>query len=280
LLTEAGLVPQQRLGQHFMIDQNLLRKLAAVADLRAADTVLEVGPGTGSLTELLLTYGCRVVAVEVDRGLQALLRERLGGETRFTLVQADVLAGKHRVNPLVLKVLEEQPPQAGGAYKLVSNLPYQIATPLLIDLLLIRPRFERLVCTIQKEVGQRLVAAAREELYGPASVLAQTLAEVKLHAIIPPQAFWPRPRVESVMLTIRPRSDDRVEVRDVPGFAAFVQRAFQQRRKMLRRVLREVGEAELLMACQRVGISVEARPEELTPAAWRRLFAALRPHSG
>ena len=280
LLEAAGLAPQHRLGQHFLVDLNLMRKLVAAADLSPLDTVLEVGAGTGSLTEILLSHGCRVVAVEVDHGLQALLRERLGGDAHFTLIQADALASKHRVNPLVLKVLTGLPPRAGRAYKLVANLPYQIATPLLVDLLLVSPRFDRLVCTIQKEVGQRLVAEPRAELYGPTSVVVQTLAHVTPHAIIPPQAFWPRPQVESVLLSIRPRAPESVEVQDVPGFVDFVRRAFQQRRKMLRRVLRHAGEPELLAACQRAGVTAEARPEDLGPSAWRRLFAALRPRSG
>ena len=129
VLAGAGLAPQHRFGQNFLIDLNLMRKLVDAADLSPADTVLEVGPGTGSLTEILLDRGVRVVAVEIDHGFQAILRERLGTHPRFTLIQADALATKHCVNPLVLKILSEQPPDAGGAYKLVANLPYQIATP-------------------------------------------------------------------------------------------------------------------------------------------------------
>jgi 16S rRNA (adenine1518-N6/adenine1519-N6)-dimethyltransferase len=276
LLAEANLAPQHRFGQHFLIDLNLMRKLVAAADLNPADTVLEVGPGTGSLTEVLLDCGVRVVAVEIDHGLQAILRGRLGGEPRFTLVQGDALGGKHRVNALILNILCAQPPRPGGAYKLVANLPYQIATPLLMDLLLAVPRFERLTCTIQREVGERLGGAPRTESYGLVSVVTQTLADLTPHAIVPPTAFWPRPEVESVMLTLRPRPPERVEVADVPGFVAFVQRGFQQRRKMLRRLLRDWEESAALLAFQRAGVSPDARPEELSPGAWRALFAAVR----
>jgi len=278
LLAEAGLAPQHRFGQHFLIDLNLMRKLVAAADLQPTDTVLEVGPGTGSLTEILLDRGVRVVAVEIDRGLQAILRRRLTGHPHFTLVQGDALGGKHRVNPLVLNVLCEQPPQPGGAYKLVANLPYQIATPLLMDLLLVVPRFERLTCTIQREVGERLAGAPRTDSYGPVSVVTQTLADLTLLAILPRTAFWPRPEVESVMLTLWPRPPERVEVDDVPGFVALVQRGFQQRRKMLRRLLRDWEEPAALRAFQRAGVSPDARPEELPPAAWRALFAAVTCH--
>lgn len=275
ILAAAGLAPQHRLGQHFLIDLNLLRKLVAAADLNPADTVLEVGAGTGSLTELLLEQGARVVGVEIDHGLQAVLRQRLGTHPRFTLIQADALASKHEVNPFVLNVLREQPPDAGGAYKLVANLPYQIATPLLIDLLLVTPRFERLTCTIQREVGERLVAEPRTDAYGPASVITQTFAAVHPIAIIPPGAFWPRPRVESIMLSLRPQVPEPPGVDDARGFAEFVQRCFQQRRKMLRRILGVEDEGPLRLAFQRARVSPEARPEELSPRAWRMLFAAV-----
>ncbi len=276
LLAEAGLAPQHRFGQHFLIDLNLMRKLADSANLNPADTVLEVGAGTGSLTEILLDRGARVVAVEIDHGLQGVLRQRLGGHPRFTLVQGDALAGKHAVNPLVLRILAEQPPEAGGAYKLVANLPYEIATPLLVDLLYVTPRFEQLTCTIQREVGERLAGAPRTDAYGPVSVITQTLAETIPLSIIPATAFWPRPQIESIMVTLRPRPADQigVGVNDVPRFVQLVQRAFQQRRKMLRRLFREWDECVALAVFQRAGISPDARPEELSPRDWRRLFAA------
>ncbi len=300
LLDSAGLAPQHRFGQHFLIDLNLMGKLVAAAELSDADTVLEVGPGTGSLTELLLASGARVVAVEIDRGFQRILRERLGDRPRFTLVQADALAGKSQVNPLVLKLLAERPPAStpaagvpaasgdapAGHYKLVANLPYQIATPLLIDLLLVQPRFERLICTIQKEVGERLVAQARTEHYGPVSIILQTLAELRLLAILPPAAFWPRPQVESVMLLIRPRSPEQIRagtgpadvgVADVPGFVEFVRLAFQQRRKVLRRLFRDRDLTAALGVFRKARVNPDARPEELPPAAWRALFAAMHP---
>jgi len=276
-LAAAGLAPQHRFGQNFLIDLNLMRKLVEYGEVTAADTILEVGPGTGSRTEILLERGARVVAIEIDHGLQVLLRDRLGGQPNFTLIQADALAGKHQVNPLALEVLAAQPPRPGGHYKLVANLPYQIATPLLVDLLHVQLPFERLTCTIQKEVGQRLAAGARTDEYGPVSVIAQTLADVRLQAILPPSAFWPRPQVESVMVTLHPRARDQIEVDDVAEFVDFVQRGFQQRRKKLRRLLREADQPLAELAFQRAGVTADARPEELSPSAWRVLFRGLRP---
>jgi 16S rRNA (adenine1518-N6/adenine1519-N6)-dimethyltransferase len=225
---------------------------------------------------MLLECGARVVAVEIDRGLLAFLRERLGKHPRLTLVQADVLASKHQVNPLVTSVLDAQQPGPGGGRKLVANLPYQVATPLLIDLLRSAPPFERLTCTIQKEVGERLAAEPRTAAYGPASVISQTLARTELLAILPSSAFWPRPKVESVMLTMRPRSVEQVDVEDVGDFVRFVQRGFGQRRKMLRRVVRDWELLDALAAFKRARVNPDARPEELTPERWRAFHRAVR----
>lgn len=274
LLAAAGLTPQHRYGQNFLVDLNLMRKLVEYGAVGPADTVLEVGPGTGSLSELLLARGARLVAVEIDRGLQGVLRDRFAAEPRFTLIQGDALATKHQVNPLILKVLAEQPPAAGGHYRLVANLPYAIATPLLVDLLMVTPAFEQLTCTIQKEVGERLVAAANEEAYGPVSVVMQLAADVQLHAIVPPTAFWPRPQVESAMLTIRPRAAAELPRADWPDFAAFVRGAFSQRRKMLRRIFRMWDTLQQSEAFGRAGVTPESRPEALSPAAWLRLYRA------
>lgn len=276
LLAGAGLAPQHRYGQNFLIDANLMRKLVEAADVQPSDVVLEVGPGTGSLTEVLLKRGARVIGVEIDRGLQALLRDRLGKHPRVTLVQADILAGKNRVNTLVLNILKQQEPGPGGARKLVANLPFQVATPLLMELLYISPSLERMTCTIQKEVAERLAAEPKASDYGPISVTSQTLAETELIAILPPAVFWPRPKVESVMLTLRPRAAEQVDVDDVADFVRFVRRGFVHRRKMLRRVVRDWELLDALAAFSRAGVSPDARPGELSPAAWRAFHRAVR----
>lgn len=276
LLAAAGLAPQHRFGQNFLVDLNLLRKVVEAADLRTTDTVLEVGPGTGSLTELLLASGARVVVAEIDRGFAELLRRRLGDNPRFTLVEGDALVGKHCLNPALTAALTAVLPPSGGVVKLVANLPYQIATPLLVDLLLHAVRFERLVCTIQKEVGARLQAAPRTAAYGPVSILVQLLAEVQTLAWLPASAFWPRPQVESVLLRIQPRTGPaEADCRD-PAFREFVQRAFQQRRKKLRRLVPPERITESAALFEAAGVSPEARPEELPPDRWPVLWRVLR----
>lgn len=274
-LQDAGLAPQHRLGQNFLIDLNLMRKIVSAAEVTAADVVLEVGPGTGSLTGLLLETGARVIAVEIDRGLAGLLESRFEDEPNFTLICGDALAGKHAVNPDVLAALARASAAGGGAApKLVANLPYQIATPLLVDLLLGEPELQLLVCTIQKEVGARLVAAPGTAAYGPVSVTVQTLATVEVIARLGPEAFWPRPQIDSVMLRIVPRARGGLAVADAAAFAGWVQRVFQQRRKTLRRILRDMGHPDPPALVGTLGLSAELRPEQLAPAQWQRLHAA------
>lgn len=274
LLAGAGLAPQHRFGQNFLIDLNLMRKLMEAANVGADDVILEVGPGTGSLTEMLLESGARVVSVEIDRGLQQVLAARLADEPRFTLIAGDALAGKHHLNPEIRAALHAQSPGPGGARKLVANLPYQIATPLLVDLVTAAdlPRLAVLCCTIQKEVGERLVAAPRSGAYGPVSILLQLLADVELIATLKPGAFWPRPKIDSVMVRITPHPPGLVALRDIPGLSRFVHAAFMQRRKMLRRIARDWDVPDASAVFDAAEIDADARPEALSPEDWLRLY--------
>ncbi len=277
LLAAAGLAPRHRYGQNFLIDLNLMRKIVAAAELRADDVVLEVGCGTGSLTELLLEAGPAVIGVEIDHGLQELLRSRLGAQPRFHLVSGDALAGKHEINPQVRASLAQHPPGLAGHYKLVANLPYQIATPLLMELLYGAPPFARLTCTVQLEVAQRLTAAPGSASYGPISVIAATLADVETIARLPPAVFWPRPEVESMALNVRVRPAGQLPAGQRGAFAMFVRRGFLHRRKVLRAAAREWGVPEPSAAFAQAEVSPQARPETLSAAQWCRLFQALHP---
>lgn len=253
-----------------------MRKLVEFAAVRDGDVVLEIGPGTGSLTELLLERGARVIAVEIDVGLQEILRSRLGGEPNFTLIRGDALAGKHAINAEALAALAAHVPSTGASRKLAANLPYQIATPLLLEMLLAPLRLERLTCTIQREVGERLVAGADTDAYGPASVIAQSLARVEIHAHLPPTAFWPKPGVDSVMVSLIPRPAGQIDVPNVAEFVAFVRAAFLHRRKTLRRTARDLPHPDATRkALIRAGVSDSQRPETLSPDSWRALFRAL-----
>jgi 16S rRNA (adenine1518-N6/adenine1519-N6)-dimethyltransferase len=230
MLESRGLTPRRAFGQNFLTDHNLIRKLVDASGVGPGDTVLEVGPGTGTMTEEVLARGCRVVAAEIDRGLCVLLREHFEkfGD-RFTLVEGDCLESKRAFTPALLAAL------GGGPFRLVSNLPYSAATPIIGTLLASHPECSGLFVTIQREVADRLAAAPGSDDYGALSVLAQAAAAVSVIAMLPPECFWPRPEVHSAMVAIT-----RLPAPLTPHVGAlgeFAQRLFEKRRKQLGSVL-------------------------------------------
>ncbi|MEI7658244.1 MAG: 16S rRNA (adenine(1518)-N(6)/adenine(1519)-N(6))-dimethyltransferase RsmA [Phycisphaerae bacterium] len=249
ILAGAGLSPRKALGQNFLVDHNLIRKLVDASGVKAGETVLEIGPGTGTMTEELLDRGCRVVASELDGGLAAMLRAKFASRgDAFRLVEGDCLAGKHALNPGILEAV------GSGPFVLVSNLPYGAATPAMNILLADVPACRGLFVTIQLEVAQRLMARPSTRDYGSISILAQATAELELIAKAPPECFWPRPDVHSAMLAARRLAVPRCET---PGvMAKWCQTLFEKRRKQLGAVLgRGLAWPE--------GIRPEQRAEEL-----------------
>ena len=265
LLAVAGMGPRHRFGQNFMIDQNLVRLVAEAGRIAAGDVVVEVGPGTGTLTEELLARGADVVAVEIDRDLAALLRNRLSDLEHFTLIEGDALAGKHELNAeLKARLAADQ--SAARPVKLVANLPYNIASPLVIEMLI--AGVELLAFTVQKEVADRLRAAAGSDDYGPLTVMVQLLSRVEVLRTLPPQAFWPPPKIDSAL--VRLTRDDRLGPRAAP-FGRFVHTLFAARRKTLRKALSQAGhDADAMLST--LGIDPQLRPERLTPEQCLTLY--------
>lgn len=272
-LEARGLRPRRSLGQNFLIDHNLVRKLVDHAGVAPGSLVLEVGPGTGVLTDALVERGAEVVAAELDRGLADLLRERFG--PRITLVEGDCLDGPRALAPGVCDAL------GARAFVLVANLPYGCATPLIITLLVRHPACAGLHVTIQREVAERLTAGPGSKAYGALSVLARTLTDARTIAALPPECFWPRPEVTSAMVSLirrapRPtplsisngdpqpnadpvlnRSDDVARAESLEAWCA---RVFANRRKQLGSVLgRETPWPE--------GVRPTDRAESLSPGA-------------
>jgi 16S rRNA (adenine1518-N6/adenine1519-N6)-dimethyltransferase len=248
LLAQRGLHPSRRLGQHFLHDKNQLARLVDAAAIAPGELVLEVGPGTGTLTEALLETGAEVVCSEVDRGLAEIVRERFGDRVR--LVVGDCLRRKTLAEPLV-EALADRP------FVLVSNLPYQVASTLVGTVLLDHPACRALYVTIQKEVADRLIATPGTKAYGPLTVIVALLAEVRLLATLKPTCFWPAPEVESAMVAIVRRPAPEVaQPHDVVRFAV---RLFSMRRKQLKRILG----AEV--SAWPEGIQPTNRPEQLSP---------------
>ena len=254
----------KRLGQHFLNDRRILGRIADALELTRDDTVVEIGPGRGTLTEMLLARAGRVVAVELDAQLAAMLRQRWAAEPRFELVEGDVLR-------------TDLAAAAGGDFLLVGNVPYYITTPILFQALT-RPRPLRAVYLVQREVAERLVAPPGSKTYGALSVNVQALATPELLFRVPAGAFTPPPKVESAVVRITPRADPAVPPEREQRFRVLVQEAFGLRRKQMRRVVRTIGaldaeRAEAVLAA--AGIDPDARPETLSPEAFARLAEAL-----
>lgn len=250
LLDERGLRPRKSLGQNFLIDQNLIGKLVDSAGVGDGDLVLEVGPGTGVLTEVLLERGCTVIACELDKGLADLLRDRLGDNPRFVLIEDDCLASKHVVAQAIVDATADRP------FTLVANLPYSAATPLIMTLLVAHPTCRGMYVTIQKELADRICAAPGTKDYGPVAILAVALATTRRIATLGPECFWPRPQVTSAMLAIERRDTPLTD--DPNGLAAMCKRLFANRRK-------QIGAALGREAALPAGIELTMRAEQLRP---------------
>jgi 16S rRNA (adenine1518-N6/adenine1519-N6)-dimethyltransferase len=265
LLAEASARPLHRFGQNFMIDQNLVRLVAAAGEPKAGDLIIEVGPGTGTLTEeLLASPGAPgIVAVEIDRGLAELNRRQFADQPNFSLIEGDALASKHALNPDLLSVIQSANASARPV-KLIANLPYNIASPLVIELLIAGVNL--LAFTVQKEVADRLRATpAKGGEYGPLSVMSQLLAEVEVLRTLPPQAFWPMPKIASALVRLRRRNQLGAAAGE---FSRFIHGVFSFRRKTLRNSLGEMGlDADALLA-------TSLRPEVFPPGELLRLFGA------
>jgi 16S rRNA (adenine1518-N6/adenine1519-N6)-dimethyltransferase len=255
--------PRKRLGQHFLTDPRILSRIADALAITPADTVIEIGPGRGALTEQLVARAARVIAIEVDRDLAAILRSRHANDARVTIVEDDVLN-------VDLGAL------AGGPYLLAGNVPYNITTPILFHALR-RPRPERAVYLVQREVAERVVAAPASEEYGALSVNVQALAVAEQLFGVAAGAFQPPPNVESAVLRITPRDDPVVAGHEERAFRALVQGAFGMRRKQMGRVVRSLwslGADDAVALLARARVDPAARPEVLSPEEFARVLRA------
>jgi 16S rRNA (adenine1518-N6/adenine1519-N6)-dimethyltransferase len=262
LLVDGGLHPSRALGQNFVADPNTVRRIARLAGVGPGSSVLEIGAGLGSLTLALAETGASVTAVELDRYLVPVLRSQV--EPRgVVVIEGDAM----RMDwPSVLG--DTRP------WVLVANLPYNIATPLVADLLDGVPAIERMLVMVQREVGERLAAHVGDDGYGAVSVKVDYWATARVVGKVPASVFVPRPNVESALVEIVRRPVPAVDPGVVTAGALFalVRAGFAQRRKMLRRALAGVASPEAF-AC--AGVNPEARAEELDVSAWGRLAACL-----
>lgn len=261
LLDRHGLAPSRALGQNFVVDPNTVRRVTRLAQVQPGDRVVEIGAGFGCLTLALAEAGAEVTAVEIDRHLLPVLRDVVAGH-RVEVVEADAL----RLSwDRVLGPVDE-----GRPWSLVANLPYNVATPLVLDLLDGVPSIGTMLVMVQREAGERLAAEPGTGAYGIPSVKVSYWARAEVVASVPPTVFLPQPRVDSVLVRIVRRAGPAVDADPVRLFS-LVQTAFGQRRKMLRRSLGGLVTAEQF---EEAGIDPRSRPEQLSIQEWGRLTAA------
>jgi 16S rRNA (adenine1518-N6/adenine1519-N6)-dimethyltransferase len=266
-----GIRPKNKLGQNFLIDLNLMEVLLRGAELSRDDLALEVGSGTGGLTARLADLAGGVVSVELDTAFAALAGEAVAGRDNVTLLHADVLRNKNEITPDVLRAVDGQAARLGTkCVKLVANLPYAVAVPVLANLLAGDRPPERMVATVQWEIAERLTARPGTKDYGALAVLAQSLADVEVLRRLPPSAFWPRPKVFSAIVRVRPDAEGRARVGDVRAFRAFLRELYAHRRKGLRGALlgfhgRPFSKPEVDARLAGLGIDGGVRAEALDP---------------
>lgn len=232
---EAGIRPETRHGQNFLIDLNLIDVLVDAADLSKNDVVLEVGTGMGSLTAKLAERAGHVVTVEIDHRMHSLAAEELENFDNITMLLQDALKSKNHLHPEVMDTVREQVNAAPGRrFKLAANLPYNVATPILSNVLTETPEPVSLTATIQKELADRMTASPGTKDYSALSIWMQAIADIKIVRLLPPQVFWPKPKVVSAIVHIVPNADKRGRIADLEFFHQFVRSIFLHRRKFLR----------------------------------------------
>ena len=272
-LKRTGRNPNQKLGQHFLIDPHALQEIAQEARLTDADSVLEIGAGLGFLTSVLATVAKRVVAVEIDEFLYAELQLTFAKTPHISLLQGDIL--KQNLPAL----LNDFPPQHT---KIVANLPYYITTPILWELLKYHRKIGTCVLTMQTEVAERIISPPGNKRYGALSIGVSYYADAEIVGRIPPDRFYPSPQVDSSVLKLQMRDTPHVTVEDEALFFRIVRAAFQSRRKMLRNALLKNGvsiTAEVFNAvCDQLGIDPHRRGETLDIAEFAALANGLHAH--
>ena len=262
LAAAQGFHPSRSLGQNFLVDGNILDILVNAAAVQAGDRVLEVGPGMGVVTEALLQRGVRVTAIEKDHRLCALLRESMGANPDFELIEGDALE-------LAVPVVRER-----AISSLVSNLPYNPGSRIMLDLLCAAVPPQAMTVTVQLEVAERLTAVPGTKAYGLLGIWSQLHGDVRLVKIVSPTCFWPRPAVRSAIVKLQRHPKPLLTGTALPRFYALTRYAFQHRRKQLVPLLTKAPElirldSDGIRSClASLSLAAAARPEDLSVSAW------------
>ncbi len=279
---EVGLEPNRKHGQNFLIDLNLIELLARTAAPDEHDVVLEIGTGMGSLTGMLAETAAEVITVEIDEHLFQLAREELESFDNVTMLHQDALRNKNHFDDDVLTAIDEAMSRGPNRQlKLAANLPYNVATPILSNLLLCKHVPVTLTATIQLELAQRIVATPNSKDYSALSVWMQSLCDGEIVRVLPPGLFWPRPKVESAIIHLVHRQDRRVAIPDLKYWHDFLRIIFFHRRKFLRAVAisgfrDKLTKAEVDDVLANQGLGAEARAEQMSVEKLFRLSEAFR----
>jgi 16S rRNA (adenine1518-N6/adenine1519-N6)-dimethyltransferase len=234
LLASAGVRPNKKLGQHFLIDLNLMRLLLDSANINKNDVALEIGCGTGSLTESLVKKAGMVIAVEFDRVLAEIAKSQLANTPNLKLINADVLKSKHTLNPAVTNALETARKNYSGRVLLVANLPYNVASPVIINLVTGPSIVDAMYVTVQKEVADRMTAPPGSSHYGALSIFLAATGDVKTIRVLKPTVFWPAPKVDSEMVSFVRNQAKSERIENMKLFIETVNLFMGHRRKMLK----------------------------------------------
>jgi 16S rRNA (adenine1518-N6/adenine1519-N6)-dimethyltransferase len=268
-LKEYGLIPRKGWGQHFLVDRNILNKVIWTAQVEKEDVVLEVGPGLGEMTFALARQAKRVIAIEIDSKLVAILNEKMKNYPNVEVVKSDIL--KVDFNQFLKK--------EGHPIKVVANLPYQVSTPLLFRFIESKETFSTFTLMLQKEVAERMVAPPGGKEYGPLSIFIQMFSDVSIRFFIKPSAFFPPPKVESAVVHMVWKEKPMIETNDEEWFKRVVKACFGYRRKTLVNALRhsELSLPESIeLKMEAIGIDPRRRPETLTIQEYASLAKVLR----
>ena len=276
ILKSYGLIPRKRFSQNFLTDRNIAARIVNALGLKGDDAVIEIGPGLGILTEGLLDSGAKVIGIEIDRDLAGGLKERFDGRNNLEIINQDAL--KISYKELFCRVgcaHQKQADKNGGQsppynydkkFKVVSNLPYNISTPIIFKLLEEREIFSMFLLMLQREVAQRIVSPPDNKEYGVLSVMVQLLADVKIEFDVPPSCFHPAPKVYSSVVRFNILNKPRIDVEDVAFFKRVVKASFGQRRKTLLNALKSLNieTPQLVELLNIINIDSKRRGETLT----------------
>lgn len=271
ILKSYNILPRKKFGQNFLVDKNIARKIVCLADIKPDDVVLEIGPGIGALTDILVETGAKVIAVEIDKTLFLVLSERFSEKKNIEILNEDALKVSY-------KGLAKR---YGKKLIVAANLPYNISTAILFKFLEDRGVFLKLILMLQKEVAERLAAKPSCKDYGVLSVFIQLFMDVKLEFKVPPSAFEPKPNVDSAVVSFNILDKPKFMIDDTAMFKRVVKAAFNQRRKMLANTLKGLMGTDLksipniVNALEQAGIDPKRRGETLSIEEFARLCNCL-----